>query len=120
MRNVSELWKKVDNLKDYEKRLKKLENIERTKSENAAFYERVKEVKQIFEGIIEEYNSEQEQQKRAVEYAEIQRIGELRKQAFLNGESMDKYPLPFEETEVELPEELKRFISVTGIYQEKE
>lgn len=107
-------------MKDYDKRLKKLENIEGTKSDKAAFSERVKEVEKIFESFEEKYNSEQAQRERAAEYAEIQRIGELRKQAFLNGESMDKYPLPFEKSEYKLPEELQRFLPKTGIYQEKE
>lgn len=120
MRNVSELWKKVDNVKNYDKRLKALEDTKRIEKDNAAFTERVKKVERLFEAMTEEYNSEQAQRERAAEYAEIQRIGELRKQAFLNGESMDKYPLPFEKTEFELPEELKRFIPSTGAYKEKE
>lgn len=110
MKNVSELWKKVDSVKNYEKRLKKLEDTKRIEIDDAAFRKRVAEVEQIFESYAAEYNSEQAQRERAAEYAEIQRIGELRKQAFLNGESIDKFPLPFEKTEVELPEELKKFI----------
>ena len=120
MRNVSELWKKVDNVKNYNKRLKALEDTKRIEKDNAAFTERVKKVERLVEAMTEEYNLEQAQRERAAEYAEIQRIGELRKQAFLNGESMDKYPLPFEKTEFELPEELKRFIHSTGAYKEKE
>ena len=98
-------------MKDYDQRLKKLENIEGTKSDKAAFSERVKEVEKIFESFEEEYNSEQAKQKRAAEYAEIQRIGELRKQAFLNGENMDKYPLLFNNSNDELPEELRVFLT---------
>ena len=107
-------------MKNYDKRLKALEDTKRIEKDNAAFTERVKKVERLFEAMTEEYNSEQAQRERAAEYAEIQRIGELRKQAFLNGESMDKYPLPFEKSEYKLPEELQRFLPKTGIYQEKE
>ena len=64
---------------------------------SAAIQKAMGEVKAYVDEFSEQYNSEPERQKRAAEYAEVQRIGELRKQAFLNGESMDKYPLPFEE-----------------------
>lgn len=97
-------------MKNYDRRLRALENAKRIEIDDAAFRKRVAEVEQIFESYAAEYNSERERQKRAAEYAEIQRIGELRKLAFLNGESIDKFPLPFEKTEVELPEELKKFI----------
>lgn len=98
-------------MKDYNCRLKKLEEKKHITSEKEDLCERVKEVERIFENFEKEYNSDQERQKRAAEYAEIQRIGELRKQAYLNGEKMDKYPLPFDNTNDEMPEELRAFLT---------
>lgn len=62
----------------------------------AQFKERVREVKAYVEEAIEEYNSPEEKAKREAEYKELQRIGELRKAAYLGGEDMDQYPLPWE------------------------
>ena len=98
-------------MRQYNRRLNALEAKKRIINDNIALCERVKEVERIIDEIIEEYNSEQEKQKRAAEYKEIQRIGELRKQAFLNGENMDKYPLPFNNSNDELPEELRVFLT---------
>lgn len=61
------------------------------------FRERVREVQAYVEEAIEEYNSPEEKAKREAEYRELKRIGELRKAAYLGGEDMDQYPLPWEE-----------------------
>lgn len=55
-----------------------------------------REIEEYFKDFDEEYNSSEAQAERRAWYEEIQRIGELRKEAFARGESMDKYPLPFE------------------------
>ena len=62
----------------------------------AEFEERVREVEAIFREYEEEYNSPEAKAKREAEYQELKRIGELRRQAFMRGEPMDKYPLPWE------------------------
>ena len=67
-------------MKNYDKRLKALEDTKRIEKNNAAFTERVKKVERLVEAMTEEYNSEQAQRERAVEYAEIQRIGEFQVQ----------------------------------------
>lgn len=62
----------------------------------AQFRERVREVEDIVNGYIEEYNAPEAKAKREAEYQELQRIGALRAAAFQRGEPMDKYPLPWE------------------------
>lgn len=62
----------------------------------AQFRERVREVEDIVNGYIEEYNAPEARAKREAEYRELQRIGALRKAAYDRGESMDAYPLPWE------------------------
>lgn len=61
------------------------------------FRERVREVEEIMQGMIAEYNAPEEKAKRETEYQELQEIGALRKAAFERGESMNNYPLPWEE-----------------------
>jgi hypothetical protein len=77
-------------------RLERLNKQAQERMHSATIPKAMAEVKAYVDEFSEQFNSEPERQKRAAEYAEVQRIGELRKQAFLNGESMDKYPLPFE------------------------
>ena len=62
----------------------------------AQFRERVREVEDIVNGYVEEYNAPEARAKREAEYQEMQRIGALRKAAYDRGEPMDKYPLPWE------------------------
>lgn len=62
----------------------------------AQFRERVREVEDIVNGYVEEYNAPEARAKREAEYQELQRIGALRAAAFQRGEPMDKYPLPWE------------------------
>ena len=57
----------------------------------------VKEMEMLMKEIQDEYNSPEEVKKREAEYQRIQEIGRLRKQAYERGESMDKYPLPWQE-----------------------
>ena len=57
---------------------------------------RRKEIETAMDEIQREYNSPEEIAKREAWYQEVQRIGELRRNAFLNGESMEAYPLPWE------------------------
>ena len=56
----------------------------------------VKEMEMLMKEIQDEYNSPEETKKREEEYQRIQEIGRLRKQAYERGESMDKYPLPWQ------------------------
>ena len=63
------------------------------------FSKNLDELEKIVDKYIEEYNAPEEVAKREAEYQELQRIGALRKAAYLNGESMDVYPLPWEKGE---------------------
>lgn len=62
----------------------------------AQFRERVREVEEIVQGFVEEYNSPEAKADRERKYQELQRIGEQRKAAYDRGEDMSKYPLPWE------------------------
>lgn len=68
----------------------------------AQFRERVREVEDIVNGYVEEYNAPEARAKREAEYQELQRIGALRAAAFQRGEPMDKYPLPWEKKGAEV------------------
>lgn len=57
-------------------------------------------VERIVDEFVDEYNSPQAVAQRKAEYREIQTIGEQRRQAFARGESMNNYPLPWEENYV--------------------
>ena len=59
------------------------------------FRERCREIREIMQGIENEYNSEEAQEERRQEYEKCQRIGALRRQAYERGEDIDKlFPLP--------------------------
>ena len=68
----------------------------------AQFRERVREVEDIVNGYIEEYNAPEARAKREAEYQEMHRIGALRKAAYDRGEPMEKYPLPWEKKGAEV------------------
>ena len=57
----------------------------------------VKEMERLMKEIQDEYNSPEEEKKREEEYQRAREIGRLRQQAYERGESMDKYPLPWQE-----------------------
>ena len=56
----------------------------------------VKEMEMLMKEIQDEYNSPEEEKKREEEYQRAREIGRLRQQAYERGESMDKYPLPWQ------------------------
>ena len=66
------------------------------KEEQERFKMRVAEVREMFDRFRDEYNAPEAVAQRRAEYEELQRIGELRRRAFERGESMDRYPLPWE------------------------
>lgn len=62
----------------------------------AEFEERVREVQEYMQKACDEYNSPAAVARRKAEYEELQRIGDLRRQAFYSGRPMSDYPLPWE------------------------
>ena len=66
------------------------------------------EVARLVKKARDEYNSPEAVAERRRKYEELQRIVELREQAELNGEPMDKYPLPWETEEAILKEQKDR------------
>lgn len=68
---------------------------------------------EYFDELQREYNAPEAVAKREAEYAELQRIGELRRQDFYAGRDMDKcHPLPWAGKEMEMiqwaPQEFMR------------
>lgn len=64
-----------------------------TREERRQIAEEVEAIARKYE---EEYNRPEAKAKREAEYQEILRIGEQRRAAFMRGEDMDNYPLPWE------------------------
>ena len=62
----------------------------------AQFRERVREVEEIMQGFIEEYNSPEAKAERERQYQELKEIGAKRAAAYERGEPMSNYPLPWE------------------------
>lgn len=81
------------------KRLQKLEEDMNVGHSRLEYEKRVKEVKAVWDKALAEYNSPEEKAKREAWYKECKRIGELRRQAFMRGEPMDNYPMPWEVNE---------------------
>ncbi len=65
--------------------------------EERQFRERCREIREIMQSVEDEYNSGEKQQEREEEYRKVQEIARQRQMAFERGESMDKYPLPWQE-----------------------
>ena len=61
------------------------------------FRERCREIREIMQSVEDEYNSDEKQQEREEEYRKVQEIARQRQMAFERGESMDKFPLPWQE-----------------------
>lgn len=82
-------------LASVEKRIEKAE-----KSIRAPTLRKImKETRELIDRIMAEYNTPEAEAKRKADYQEICRIGELRRQAYMRGEPMDQYPLPWEKDE---------------------
>ena len=76
-------------------RLNRLEKA--IKGQNAgAMAQRVQEVEAYMAEAVRVYNAPEARAERERQYQELKRIGELRKQAFESGRSMNEYPLPWE------------------------
>ena len=60
------------------------------------YAQRVQEVEAYIAEAVRVYNAPEARAERERQYQELKRIGELRKQAFESGRSMDEYPLPWE------------------------
>ena len=73
-----------------------LETNYRTVLDEKSFIQASREVETMVNALDEKYNSPEEVAKRKAFYDEVCRIGELRRQAFERGESMEQYPLPWE------------------------
>lgn len=55
-----------------------------------------REVESLLQIFVRQYNSPEAKAEREKKYKELQRISNLRKVSFESGESIDKYPLPWE------------------------
>ncbi len=61
------------------------------------FRERCREIREIVQGYEDAYNTEEAQEERRQEYEKCKKIGALRRQAYENGEDMNKlFPLPWQ------------------------
>ena len=78
------------------KRLQKLEANMKKGVSRLEHEKNIKEVEAIMAELDAEYNSPEAVAEREARYQEAQRIGELRRQAYMRGEPMSKYPLPWE------------------------
>lgn len=77
------------------KRLESIEEKQKRFLDQECLRKTVKEMELWGKERSREYNSPDAIKSREKAYQEVLSIGALRKQAFLNGESMDKYPLPW-------------------------
>ena len=79
-------------MKNIESRLQRLEQHR----DNTISPEVYKWLSEQMQAAADAFNSPEAMAKHEEEYREVQRIGELRKQAFERGEPMSNYPLPWE------------------------